>query len=192
MVGQETQTLLWWCCLIPSEKCSVCCRRSRHNVGSCGSSCSTSAVAWQPRTSSGATTSFVKQEVRMMAQTSMPSAKFTCWGHTWFDSIQLIDCVCFNSFWLVFVCPRHPTVYTLFAFFEYLVVFSNMAFHMTAFWDFENKEVMVATPPEDKRYWWMARVDKNWCHDIKVNNYAWTDPGAAGKKTAVFFKSESF
>ncbi|KAK1874597.1 Post-GPI attachment to proteins factor 2 [Dissostichus eleginoides] len=43
-------------------------------------------------------------------------------------------------------------VYTLFSLSEYLLVFSNMAFHMTAFWDFGSKEVIVATPPEDKRY----------------------------------------
>ncbi|KAM9846529.1 post-GPI attachment to proteins factor 2 [Aulostomus maculatus] len=45
-----------------------------------------------------------------------------------------------------------PGVYTLFALFEYLVVFSNMAFHITIIWDFKSREVIVATPPEDKRY----------------------------------------
>ncbi|XP_077448129.1 acyltransferase PGAP2 [Stigmatopora argus] len=43
-------------------------------------------------------------------------------------------------------------VYTLFAFFEYLVVFSNMAFHTTSILDFGRESVMVAPLPEDKRY----------------------------------------
>uniref|UniRef100_A0A7N8WMB7 Acyltransferase PGAP2 n=1 Tax=Mastacembelus armatus TaxID=205130 RepID=A0A7N8WMB7_9TELE len=42
--------------------------------------------------------------------------------------------------------------YTLFALFEYLVVFTNMAFHLTAVWDFKSREVMVISSSEDKDF----------------------------------------
>lgn len=45
------------------------------------------------------------------------------------------------------------TGYTLFALFEYLVVFSNMAFHLTAVWDFKSREVMVISSSENKTFW---------------------------------------
>lgn len=45
------------------------------------------------------------------------------------------------------------TGYTLFALFEYLVVFSNMAFHLTAVWDFKSREVVLVSSSEDKDFW---------------------------------------
>lgn len=43
-----------------------------------------------------------------------------------------------------------PYVYSFFALFEYIVVFSNIAYHMTAFYDFDNFQVLVK-PGKERR-----------------------------------------
>ncbi|GFR06002.1 post-GPI attachment to proteins factor 2 [Trichonephila clavata] len=56
-----------------------------------------------------------------------------------------------TSFFLaVYFYFRHnwycePVVYTFFAFFEYIVVVTNMGYHVTAFWDFSDHVVTVSS-----------------------------------------------
>ncbi|XP_064208863.1 post-GPI attachment to proteins factor 2 isoform X1 [Anguilla rostrata] len=70
----------------------------------------------------------------------------------WLFAFNIMSCLFAAYFYRWHNSYCDPGIYTFFAFFEYLVVLSNIGFHITAYWDFGTKEVMVATPPEDKRF----------------------------------------
>lgn len=101
-------------------------------TGKCVSYFSTYPSVLLPDSFIGNTTCTVNQEV------SVTSVRSFCFS------------LCCNS-------AQHPLYppagYTLFALFEYLVVFSNMAFHLTAVWDFKSREVMVISSSEEKDFW---------------------------------------
>ncbi|CAH1953581.1 unnamed protein product [Acanthoscelides obtectus] len=64
----------------------------------------------------------------------------------WKKRFLIANVVCIVA--AVYFFMRHnsfcePYVYTLFALAEYIVVLSNMAFHLTAYFDFENKDLVV-------------------------------------------------
>lgn len=63
-----------------------------------------------------------------------------------FFLVQAVFLLCCSSASLLL------TGYTFFALFEYLVVFSNMAFHLTSVWDFRSREIMVTSAFEDKNF----------------------------------------
>ncbi|CAG9819889.1 unnamed protein product [Phaedon cochleariae] len=64
----------------------------------------------------------------------------------WKKRFLFINVVCIIT--AVYFFMRHnsfcePYVYTLFALSEYIVVLSNMAFHLTAYFDFQNKDLVI-------------------------------------------------
>ncbi|XP_077396560.1 acyltransferase PGAP2-like [Festucalex cinctus] len=77
-------------------------------------------------------------------------------SHHWKVRLLILN-LCFCAFAGFFYIKHNlyceSGSYTLFALFEYMIVFSNMTFHLTAAWDFRRREVMVVSCSKEKDFW---------------------------------------
>ncbi|XP_024299401.1 post-GPI attachment to proteins factor 2-like [Oncorhynchus tshawytscha] len=73
--------------------------------------------------------------------------------HIWLFCIGLHSALRF----LVAVAYFNFYSYTFFTLFEYCVVFSNMAFHLTAFWDFKSREMVVISQRSANTWDWATK-----------------------------------
>ncbi|KAF6724838.1 Post-GPI attachment to proteins factor 2 [Oryzias melastigma] len=76
-------------------------------------------------------------------------------SHHWKVRLLLLN-LCFYGFAGFFYWKHNVYCesgsYTFFALFEYLVVISNMAFHLTAMWDFKSREIAVVSSSDNKNF----------------------------------------
>uniref|UniRef100_A0A8C6U314 Acyltransferase PGAP2 n=1 Tax=Neogobius melanostomus TaxID=47308 RepID=A0A8C6U314_9GOBI len=76
-------------------------------------------------------------------------------SHRWKKRLLLV-CYFFCGFAAFFYWKHNmycqSGAYTMFALFEYLLVFSIMAFHLTAIWDFRSREIVVVSLYEDRHF----------------------------------------
>ncbi|XP_077421498.1 acyltransferase PGAP2-like [Vanacampus margaritifer] len=76
-------------------------------------------------------------------------------SHHWKVRLLILNfcfCACAGFFYIKHNLYCEAGSYTLFALFEYMIVFSNMAFHLTAAWDFKSREVMVISCSQERDF----------------------------------------